>query len=298
MCGRITQKSNPHVLGLKITTLIEPLPDGAPPTPRYNGAPGQQHWVIRQHPETGARHLDRLWWGLIPYWTKEPSPKLKPINATAERVASAPMFRAAYAKRRCLLPVDNFFEWMAAKGKGPKQPYAIAMKSGEPFALAAIWESWRHPETGEIFRSFCVITTKANDLLAVIHDRMPVILDPEQLRPLAVAAGARPARPAGALSGRADDDVAHLHARQQARQRRCRHPRARDRRRWAARRCQAAAGNAPRGQRLSTLEGQSRRTVTWRTRLTAHPPRAGRKPAPPLWQPRGWCRAPRRPRSS
>ena len=134
--------------------------------------------MIRQHPETGVRHLDRLWWGLIPYWTKEPSPKLKPINATAERVGSAPMFRAAYAKRRCLLPVDNFFEWRQAKGKGPKQPYAIAMKSGEPFALAAVWESWRHPETGEIFRSFCVITTDANELLAGIHHRMPVILEP------------------------------------------------------------------------------------------------------------------------
>jgi putative SOS response-associated peptidase YedK len=178
MCGRITQKSNPHVLALKVATLIEPLPEGKAVPPRFNGAPGQQHWVIRQHPKTGERHLDRLWWGLIPYWTKEASPKLKPINATADRVATAPMFRAAYAKRRCLVPVDNFFEWIQAKGKGPKQPYAIGMKSGEPFALAGIWESWRHPETGEIFRSFCVVTTDANELLAAIHHRMPVILDP------------------------------------------------------------------------------------------------------------------------
>jgi putative SOS response-associated peptidase YedK len=100
MCGRITQKSNPKVLGLRIATLVEPLyVDNTPP--RYNGAPSQEHWVIRQHPKTGERRLDRLWWGLIPNWTKEPSPKLKPINATADRVASAPMFRAAYAKRRC-----------------------------------------------------------------------------------------------------------------------------------------------------------------------------------------------------
>jgi putative SOS response-associated peptidase YedK len=95
MCGRITQKSNPHVLGLKIATLIEPLNEA--PAPRFNGAPGQDHWIIRQHPKTGERHLDRLWWGLIPYWTKEPAPRHKPINATAERVATAPMFRAAYA---------------------------------------------------------------------------------------------------------------------------------------------------------------------------------------------------------
>ena len=178
MCGRITQKSNPKVLGLKIATLVEPLYETGVPPPRYNGAPGQQHWVIRQHPETGARHLDRLWWGLIPHWIKEPAPKLKPINATAERVASAPMFRTAYAKRRCLVPVDNFFEWAKIKGKGPKQPYAVAMRSGEPFALAGIWESWRHPESDDIVRTFCVITTAANELLAGIHDRMPVILDP------------------------------------------------------------------------------------------------------------------------
>ena len=176
MCGRITQKSNPKVLGLRIATLVEPLYASAEPAPRFNGAPGQQHWVIRQHPETGERHLDRLWWGLIPNWIKEPKPKLKPINATAERVASAPMFRAAYAKRRCIVPVDSFFEWAKLAAKGAKQPHAIAMQHGAPFALAGIWESWRQPETGEVFRSFCVITTSANELLAGLHDRMPVIL--------------------------------------------------------------------------------------------------------------------------
>jgi putative SOS response-associated peptidase YedK len=179
MCGRITQKSNPKVLGLKIATLVEPLYAAEETPPRYNGAPGQQHWVIRQHPKTGERALERLWWGLIPNWTKEPSPKLKPIIATAERVASAPMFRAAYAKRRCLVPVDNFFEWAKVAAKGAKQPYAIGMKSGEPFALAGVWESWRHPESGDIVRTFCVITTTANALLTGIHDRMPVIVTPD-----------------------------------------------------------------------------------------------------------------------
>ena len=99
MCGRITQKSNPKVLGLRITNLVEPLyTDNTPP--RYNGAPGQEHWVIRQHPETAERRLDKLWWGLIPNWFKEPSPKLKPINATAERVATAPMSCRTTAGRR------------------------------------------------------------------------------------------------------------------------------------------------------------------------------------------------------
>jgi putative SOS response-associated peptidase YedK len=177
MCGRITQKSNPKVLALGIVTLVEPLYETQPP-PRFNGAPGQQHWVIRQHPETGQRHLDRLWWGLIAHWVKEPQPRLKPINATSERVVSAPMFRAAYAKRRCIVPVDSFFEWTTTQAKGPKQPYAIAMSNGQPFGLAGIWEGWRHPESGDVVRTFCIITTQANEMIADVHDRMPVILDP------------------------------------------------------------------------------------------------------------------------
>ena len=136
--------------------------------------------MIRQHPETGARHLDRLWWGLIPYWTKEPSPKLKPINATAERVASAPMFRAAYAKRRCLVPVDSFFEWTKAQGqRAPSSPMPSPWPTASRSRWAASGRAGAIPETDEIVRTFCVITTGANELLADIHDRMPVILAPE-----------------------------------------------------------------------------------------------------------------------
>jgi putative SOS response-associated peptidase YedK len=93
-------------------------------------------------------------------------------------VASLASFRGAYAKRRCLLPIDNFFEWRAIKGAKTKQPYAIGMKSGDPFALAAIWENWKRPETEEWVRTFAVITCPANDLMAHIHDRMPVIVPP------------------------------------------------------------------------------------------------------------------------
>ena len=77
------------------------------------------------------------------------------------------------------MPVDSFFEWAKTHGKGPKQAYAIGMKTGAPFALAGLWESWQHPETGEIIRSFCIITTTANALIAPIHDRMPIIVPPE-----------------------------------------------------------------------------------------------------------------------
>jgi putative SOS response-associated peptidase YedK len=177
MCGRITQKSNPQKLGLGLTTvtLIEPLQT----LPRYNGAPGQEHWIIRRNPKTGEPMLDRLWWGLIPYWVKDAKGGRKPINAKSESVASLASFRNAYARHRCLLPIDNFFEWRAIKGAKTKQPFAIGMKSGAPFALAAIYENWQRPETQEWVRSFAVITCPANELVADIHDRMPAIIPPD-----------------------------------------------------------------------------------------------------------------------
>jgi len=175
MCGRITQKSSPNRLGLGLTTvnLVEPL---CSLPPKYNGAPGQEHWVIRQNPNTGERTLDRLSWGLIPYWCKDVRGGRKPINAKGETVASLPSFRDAYRRRRCLLPVDNFFEWKAIKGARAKQPYAIAMQSRAPFAVAGIWENWQKPGGDEWVPSFAVITTTANELVQDIHDRMPVII--------------------------------------------------------------------------------------------------------------------------
>ncbi|MCC7253042.1 SOS response-associated peptidase [Hyphomicrobium sp.] len=100
----------------------------------------------------------------------------KPINAKAETIASLPSFRNAYKKRRCLLPIDNFFEWKGTKGS--KQPYAVGMKTGEPFALAAILENWKRPGGEDWLRTFAVITTNANELMSGIHDRMPVIIPP------------------------------------------------------------------------------------------------------------------------
>jgi putative SOS response-associated peptidase YedK len=173
MCGRITQKSSPKVLALGLVTErpIEP----AAATLRFNGAPGQEHWVIRRHPETGGYSIDRLSWGLIPHWCSDPEGGRRPINAKAETVDSLPSFRDAYRRRRCLIPVDSFFEWQAVKGSA-KQPYAIGMKSGEPFALAGIWENWRRPGTEEWMRTFAIITTNANGLVRPIHERMPVII--------------------------------------------------------------------------------------------------------------------------
>ena len=170
MCGRITQKGG-ELPGLVTVSLVEnPLP------PRWNGAPGQDFWVIRRDPGTGEHRRDRLRWGFRTPWMRDAG-RGSQINATAERVATAPMFRASYEKRRCLLPIDNFFEWRAVAGEKARQPYAVAMKDGSPFAVAGIWTAYR--ESDEVMRNFAVITCPANALIAEIHHRMPVIIAPE-----------------------------------------------------------------------------------------------------------------------
>ena len=122
--------------------------------------------------------LDPLRWGLIPRWCKDPRGGRKPINAKCETVHQLLTFRDAYRSRRCIVPVDGFFEWKAIKSQRAKQPYAIAMKEGAPFWIAGIWENWKEPATGEWIRTFAIITTAANELVAEIHDRMPLILAP------------------------------------------------------------------------------------------------------------------------
>jgi putative SOS response-associated peptidase YedK len=174
MCGRFTQ-SDKTLPGLDLVLPDDGEPGGVEARPtRYNGAPSQEFWVIRRHPETGAYHRDLLRWGLIPNWMKEPGGGQKPINAKCETVARLPSFRDGYARRRCIVPIDNFFEWR--KTTPPKQPFAIGMADGSAFGLAAIWENWKDPASGDYTRSFCILTCPANELIATIHDRMPVIL--------------------------------------------------------------------------------------------------------------------------
>jgi putative SOS response-associated peptidase YedK len=177
MCGRIIQSGGPLryaiVDGLNARdTRVHNYP------PRWNAAPSQELLVIRRNYKTGDVSLDALRWGLIPYWCSDPKGGRKPINAKGETVRDLPTFREAYRKRRCIVPVDGFFEWKAIKGQKAKQPYAIAMKDGAPFGIAGIWENWKDPSSGEWIRTFAVITTNANALVADIHDRMPVILAP------------------------------------------------------------------------------------------------------------------------
>ena len=121
---------------------------------RWNGTPSQDLLVIRRNHKTGAVSLDPLRWGLIPYWCQDPKGGRKPINAKCETVRTLPSFREAYQKRRCILPVDGFFEWKAIKGQKAKQPYAIAMKGGSPFGIGGLWENWNNPTSSEWVRTF------------------------------------------------------------------------------------------------------------------------------------------------
>jgi len=160
------------VEGLNVS---DSLMDNVPP--RYNAAPSQELLVIRQNHKTGERSLDLLKWGLIPHWCSDPLGGRKLINAKAESVSRLPTFRDAYPVRRCIVPIDGFFEWCAIKGARAKQPYAIAMKDGSPFGLAGLWENWRNPNTGEWERTFAVMTVPSNELVGQIHNRMPAILE-------------------------------------------------------------------------------------------------------------------------
>lgn len=175
MCGRVAQRRNPseYESMLKIDWT-----KGIPNAPaHYNGAPGQDYLVVRAHPETKDLTIDLIRWGLLPSWAKDRKLAWKMINARAETVATAPSFKKAFAKRRGLLPVDGFFEWRTV-GKR-KQPYMIAMNDRAPFTLAALWENWKDPDTGEWVRTFTIVTTDANELVGRLHDRMPVVIAPE-----------------------------------------------------------------------------------------------------------------------
>ena len=153
------------------------LPNTAP---NYNGAPTDHLPVVRLDRD-GRRSLDLLRWGLIPYWAKDPSIGARCINAMAETVAAKPAFRDAVRRRRCLVPVDGFYEWQK-RPAGKKQPYAIVSADGKPFAMAGLWENWKEPQSGETVRTFTIITGPPNELVAPIHNRMPVILPPSHWR--------------------------------------------------------------------------------------------------------------------
>ena len=176
MCGRFVRFTPLRVLG----DLFDcPAPPELPA--RYNIAPTQPVPVVRvlrAGPGGTGREWATVRWGLIPPWADDPSIGNRMINARAETAAEKPSFRNAFKHRRCLVPADGFYEWAKGAGKAPKQPYLIRLKSGQPFAFAGLWESWTSPD-GEVIESCTILTTEANEVLSAIHDRMPVIIAPE-----------------------------------------------------------------------------------------------------------------------
>ena len=171
MCGRFS-------LGTPATSLVAQFNLFGVPAwaPRYNIAPTQQAPTVVKAASQLARQFKMHRWGLIPPWAKDPGIGSQLINARAETVAIKPAFRKAFRERRCLILADGFFEWQR-RGLH-KQPFHIRMRDGRPFAFAGLWEYWEGPE-GPGIDSCTILTTTANELVGALHDRMPVILAPQ-----------------------------------------------------------------------------------------------------------------------
>ncbi len=169
MCGRYVSTLAPVDLAL-LFGIAGALPNYEP---SWNVAPSSRRPVIRRHPD-GERRIDLLSWGLVPHFTRQLNAARRPINARGETVASSGMFRGAMSRRRCIVPADLFYEWVAEPDG--RQPYAIARRDGRPLAFGGLWESWTQPD-GTLLRSYAIVTTAANPDMAALHDRMPLILE-------------------------------------------------------------------------------------------------------------------------
>lgn len=186
MCGRFVSSSPPDEVA-RYFDVDQTAEQALEHRPNFNTAPTTDVFVVYEDGST--RRLDTFHWGLVPAWAKDLSVGNRMINARSETVASKPAFRRAFARRRCIVPVDGFYEWKAVPGQKRKQPFFIHRPDGEPYAFAGLWEQWRgtpaaagSPEEGQgeevTVRSVTIITGAANEPMSAIHDRMPIILAP------------------------------------------------------------------------------------------------------------------------
>ena len=171
MCGRFTQERPTSDLA----EIFEAEDLAGEPGGRFNVAPTDEAAVVVQREDRRAIKAYR--WGLIPHWAEDARVGSRMFNARAETLGSSPVFREALRKRRCLVPVDSFYEWRRDGRK--RQPFRIVRSDGRPLALAGLWAGWRDPDTDQVRRTFTIITTTPNDLMRPIHNRMPVVLAPE-----------------------------------------------------------------------------------------------------------------------
>ncbi len=173
MCGRFTQTKEVELLRQRFGISEVRVAGG----PAFNLAPTDAVPAVLA-PNAG-RTLDAMRWGLVPPWAGDLRQQPQPINARSETIGSSRLFRRLIPSQRCLVLADSFFEWGGPKGK--RQPYRIRLKADEPFALAGLWDLWRDPGNPAVeIKSCTVLTTSANALLEPLHERMPVILSPEQ----------------------------------------------------------------------------------------------------------------------
>lgn len=179
MCGRYGRRADKQRIAEWMKTHDTNVFDDSILEPKYNIAPTDMQPVVRLSRDTGERELAAMRWGLIPYWSKDAKVAFSTINAKAETIATSPVFRDAFKRRRCLVPADLFYEWAKVDAK-TKQPYAIGLKDGSIFTFAGVWERWRDRAKGEVVETYSIITTDPNELITSlsIHDRMPVILKP------------------------------------------------------------------------------------------------------------------------
>ncbi len=175
MCGRYELHTHPAAIALLFELSHAPSFE-----PHYNIAPMTDVPVVRVN-ANGERELARMRWGFVPRWAKDPSIAARMINARGETLADKPTFRIAFRRHRCLLPADGYYEWqqMAAGDGVRKQPLHVGMKDAATFAIGGLFERWMSPD-GEVLDTCTIVTTDANALLAPIHDRMPLIVAPEQ----------------------------------------------------------------------------------------------------------------------
>ncbi|MBC6608441.1 SOS response-associated peptidase [Hymenobacter sp. BT188] len=174
MCGRYTFISPAPAIEERFDAqFMEEMP------PNYNAAPSQHLPIITN---SAPSQIQLVQWGLVPGWVKDIKTALKPINARAETLAEKPSFRQLLQRKRCLVLADSFYEWQqvappaGSKGKKAKVPHRILLRNEQPFAFAGLWDEWADRETGEVLPTFTIITTEPNDLMASLHNRMPVIL--------------------------------------------------------------------------------------------------------------------------
>jgi putative SOS response-associated peptidase YedK len=175
VCGRYRRTTRGEELA-KLYGVAIPLARDVPIS--WNIAPGQDVLTLRFNAETGKRSLDALRWGLVPHWAKDPKVGHRLINARSETVDKTPSYRQAFTRRRCLIPADGFYEWRREAGR--KVPFHVQMRNGLPFTLAGVWEGWQDRENAEWLRTCAILTCPANEIVQCAHNRMPVILDPEQ----------------------------------------------------------------------------------------------------------------------